>query len=106
MARPRTTEHEHIYGEVNSPEDVRTINQKIRHDMDGVTKREQLTELKKRSDYLCTLAEAPSWKEKFGGKIDDVQRVAREEDRKTTSHANDIARRHGWDADYDPWGKG
>ena len=96
MARPRTTEHEHIYGEVNSPEDVRTINQKIRHDMDGVTKREQLTELKKRSDELNETA----------GKIDDVQRVAREEDRKTTSHANDIARRHGWDADYDPWGKG
>src|SRR5207248_9152153 len=98
----RTADREHIYGEVNSPEDVRAINQKIRHEMDGITKREQLTELKKRSDYLCTLAEAPSWKDKFGSRIDEVQRVAREEDRKTTSHANDIARRHGSDADNDP----
>src|SRR5215831_11122096 len=106
MARARTADGEHIYGEVNSLEDLRTINQKIRQEMDGVKTREQLTELKKRSDYLCTLAEAPSWKEKFGGKVDDFQRVAREEDRTTTNHANEVARRHGWDADYDPWGRG
>ena len=51
----RTHKDAHIYGEVNTPEDIRRINQEIRREMDGVTSRDQLTELKKRSDYLCTL---------------------------------------------------
>jgi len=106
MAQARTTDQEHVYGTVDSPKDVRKINRQIRQEMDGVTTREQLTELKKRSDYLCTLAEAPSWKKKFGDKLDEIQRVGREENRQTTAHANEIAGRHGWDADYDPWGKG
>src|SRR5690349_14756040 len=97
----RTEEHTHIYGEVDSLADVRSINRQIRKEMDGVKTREQLTELKKRSDYLCTLAEAPAWKSKFGTKIDEIRQVARDEERKTTEHANEIARRHGWDADYD-----
>lgn len=102
----RTEERAHVYGEVDSAADVRRINRQIRDEMDGVTSREQLTELKKRSDYLCTLAEAPSWRVKFGAKIDDIQAVAKAEDRKTTEHANAVARKHGWDADYDPWGRG
>jgi hypothetical protein len=100
----RTEEQTHIYGEVDSATDVRTINTQIRKEMDSVKSREQLTELKKRSDYLCTLAEAPSWKTKFGAQIHEIQRATRDEDRKTTEHANGIARRHGWDADYHPWG--
>lgn len=99
-------ERRHIYGEVNAPQDVHKINQQLRREMDDVSSREQLTELKKRSDYLCTLAEAPSWKEKFGDRIDEVQRVAQAEDRETTSYANEIARRHGWESDYDAWGGG
>lgn len=102
----KSEEHTHIYGEVDSPADVRKINRQIREEMDQVTKREQLTELKKRSDYLCTLAEAPSWKDKFGARIREIQEVAKAEERKTTDHANEVARRHGWDADYDPWGGG
>jgi hypothetical protein len=100
----RAKEHTHIYGEVDSPTDVRSINRQIRKEMDDVNTREQLTELKKRSDYLCTLAEAPAWKSKFGARIDEIQQVAQDEERKTTEHANEVARRQGWDADYDPWG--
>lgn len=105
MAEARTTQQGHIYGEVNSPDDVRKINRQIRKEMDEITTREQLTELKKRSDYLCTLAESPTWKKKFGDRIDEVERVAREENRTTTDHANAVASRHGWEADYDPWGR-
>jgi hypothetical protein len=100
----RTQEDTHIYGEVNSLEDLRRINREIRREMDAVTSRPQLTELKKRSDYLCTLAEAPSWQEKFGQKIDRVRQVVQEEDAKTTQHANKLAKKHGWDAEYHPWG--
>ncbi len=101
---PRTKDRTHIYGEVDSPEDIRRINREIRKEMEAVTKRDQLTELKKRSDYLCTLAEAPSWKEKFGNKIDEIMAAAKEEDRDTTELANQIAHCRGWDADYDAWG--
>jgi hypothetical protein len=104
MAERQTAERGRIYGEVNSPEDVRSINREIRKEMDEVTTREQLTELKKRSDYLCTLTDSPAWKKKFGDRLAEVQQVAQEENRKTTAHANAVARRHGWEADYEPWG--
>jgi hypothetical protein len=100
----RTHKDAHIYGEVNAPEDIRRINQEIRREMDAVTSRDQLTELKKRSDYLCTLAEAPSWQEKFGQQIHRVQQVAAEEETKTTHHANVVAKHHGWKTEYHPWG--
>jgi len=102
MARGATD----IYGEVNSAQNIKDINRQIREEMRGVRGRDQLTELKKRADYLCALAMAPSWKEKFGGKITRILKAAKEEDKKTTEQANKLAKKHGWDADYDPWGGG
>ena len=102
MARAATD----IYGDVNSVQDIRAINRQIRGEMKDIRRREQLTELKKRADYLCTLAMAPSWKEKFGGKITGILKAAKEEDQKTTEQANRLAKKHGWDADYNPWGGG
>jgi hypothetical protein len=104
MAPPRESTFGHIYGEVNSANDIRRINRKIRKEMDRVTTREELTELKKRSDYLCTLTASPSWRKKFGDKIDIPLRVSQEENRKTVAYANRVAAKHGWLANYDPWG--
>jgi hypothetical protein len=104
MARTSKKEFGHIYGEVNSAEDVRRINRIIRKEMDAVTTREELTELKKRSDYLCTLTYSPSWRKRFGESVRALRRVAMEENRKTVAHANRVAAKHGWDANYDPWG--
>jgi hypothetical protein len=95
----------HIYGEVNSIKDIRDINRTIREEMDRVRTRDQLTELKKRSDYLCTLTFSPAWKRKFGEKVTRLREVAMEENRKTVQRANEVARRHGWPANYDPWGE-
>ena len=72
--------------------------------MDTVTSQAQLTELKKRSEYLCTLAEGPSWQEKFGEKIERMREVAREEDAKTTQHANTLVKKYGSDTEYHVWG--
>jgi len=102
MARASTD----ICGNVNSAQDIRDINRQIRGEMRGVRGRDQLTELKKRADYLCALAIAPSWKEKFGGEITKILKAAKEEEEKTTEQANRLAKKHGWDADYDPWGGG
>ncbi|OLB97960.1 MAG: hypothetical protein AUH30_09210 [Candidatus Rokubacteria bacterium 13_1_40CM_68_15] len=104
MARTSKKAFGHIYGEVNSAEDIRRINRIIRKEMDAVTMREELTELKKRSDYLCTLTHSPTWRKRFGEKVRALRRVAMEENRKTVEHANRVAAQHGWDADYDPWG--
>jgi hypothetical protein len=95
---------DNIYGDVNSGTDIRDINRQIRSEMRDVSQRGDLTELKKRADYLCTLALAPSWQTKFGRRADSILATAKAEDRKTTERANEIARKHGWDADYDPWG--
>ena len=95
----------HIYGEVNSIKDIREINRKIRQEMDRATTRPELTELKKRSDYLCTLTFSPAWQKRFGKKVVRLREVAMEENRKTVEHANKVARRRGWPANYDPWGK-
>jgi hypothetical protein len=100
----RTETKTQIYAGVDSPQDIRTINAKIRNQMERTDSREELTELKKRSDYLCALAMSPSWKERFGGKLDDILSVAREENKKSTEVANRMAGRHGWGAPYDPWG--
>jgi len=103
---PRATVATNIYGEVNSVQDIRDINRQIRTEMAGVRGRDQLTELKKRADYLCALAMAPSWRQKFGGKISRILKAAKEEDQTTTERANSLASKHGWEADYDPWGGG
>ena len=83
-----TRSTEVIYGHVNSPEDIRDINRKIRAEMESVTSKEELTELKRRSDHLCTLTRAPAWRKRFGDKVDELLQVAKEENRMTVERAN------------------
>lgn len=92
-----------IYGDVNTLEDLKEINRKIRAEMERVPSKDQLTELKKRSDYLCTLTMSPSWRKKFGDKIDRFREVAMEENRRTVEKANSIARKKGFAVEYHPW---
>jgi hypothetical protein len=97
---------QNIYGEVNSVSDIRDINRQIRKEMRSVNERSQVTELKKRSDYLCTLTRAPSWQQKFGSKADRLLAVAKEENERSTRLANSSARRKDLGpANYDPWGE-
>jgi len=93
-----------IYGKVETPDDIRRINCIIRDEMLEVETPEQLTDLKKRSDYLCTLTYSPFWKKKFGSLIEEMREVACEENRVTVRLANYIARYRGWDKEYHPWG--
>ncbi|NPA33164.1 MAG: hypothetical protein GXO04_06015 [Aquificae bacterium] len=95
-----------IYGKVESPEDIRRINCTIRDEMLRVETPEQLTDLKKRSDYLCTLTFSPFWKKKFGALVEKLREVACEENRVTVRLANYVAKVRGWDKEYHPWGEG
>ena len=97
---------QNLYGEVNSASDIRDINRQIRKEMRSVNDRSQVTELKKRSDYLCTLTQAPSWRTKFGSKADRLLAVAKEENERSTRLANTSARKKDLGpANYDPWGE-
>ena len=93
-----------IYGKVEGPEDIRRINCIIRDEMLEVETPEQLTDLKKRSDYLCTLTYSPFWKKKFGPMVEELREVALEENRVTVRLANYIAKYKNWDKEYSPWG--
>jgi hypothetical protein len=92
-----------IYGEVNNLQDIRDINRKIRGEMTKAREQGDLTELKKRSDYLCALTLAPSWKTRFGKRSSRFLEVAREEDERSTKAANEIARKKGFDVEYHAW---
>jgi len=94
-----------IYGKVEGPEDIRRINCIIRDEMLEVETEGQLTDLKKRSDYLCTLTYSPFWKKRFGPMVEELREVACEENRVSVRLANYVARYHGWEKTYDPWGK-
>jgi len=63
-----------IYGKVESVEDISRINCIIRDEMLIVESEAELTELKKRSDYLCTLTYSPFWQKKFGDKIEELRK--------------------------------
>ena len=92
-----------IYGPVNNVDDIRRINCIIRDEMLAVETPEQLTDLKKRSDYLCTLTYSPFWRKKFGPRVEKLREVAREENVATVRLANYVARYKGWDKHYNPW---
>ena len=92
-----------IYGKVESVEDIRRINCIIRDEMLEVENEAQLSELKKRSDYLCTLTYSPFWKKRFGEQIEQLRQAALEENRVTVKEANIIAKYKGFDKEYHPW---
>ena len=94
-----------IYGKVEGPDDIRRINCIIRDEMLKVQTPEELTDLKKRSDYLCTLTYSPFWKKKFGPTVEQLREVACEENRVTVRLANFVAKVRGWDKEYHPWGE-
>jgi len=94
-----------IYGKVETIEDIGRINCLIRDEMLIVTTPAQLSELKKRSDYLCTLTFSPFWKKKFGDDIEKVRETAIQENRASVKTANYVAAYKGFEKRYEPWKK-
>jgi len=94
-----------IYGKVESVEDIRRINCIIRDEMLSVSDAAQLTDLKKRSDYLCTLTFSPFWQKKFADEIEKLREAAIEENRVSVKTANVVAKYKGFDKKYEPWKK-
>ena len=92
-----------IYGKVETPRDIARINCIIRDEMLIVEDEAALSELKKRSDYLCTLTYSPFWQKRFGEQIEEFRKVALEENRVTVKEANIVAKYRGFDKEYHPW---
>jgi len=94
-----------IYGSVKTPEDISRINCLIRDEMMTVTNAAELSDLKKRSDYLCTLTYSPFWRKKFGDLIEKLREIAIKENRASVKTANIISEYKGFDKKYEPWKK-
>jgi hypothetical protein len=94
-----------IYGKVEDVKDISRINCIIRDEILKVESEAELSELKKRSDYLCTLTYSPFWQKKFEDKIEELRNVAIEENRITTKTANIIAKYKGFNKEYHSWKK-
>jgi hypothetical protein len=92
-----------LYGEVTKLGDIREINRQLRHEMAEAETPSQIEELKRCSDFLCTLTYAPSWQQRFGRKTVRFRTAARQEDVKTTHAANRFARKRGFEPTYHPW---
>ncbi|AZV46371.1 hypothetical protein C3L23_03510 [Nautilia sp. PV-1] len=94
-----------IYGKVENIEDISRINCLIRDEMLNVTTPAELSELKKRSNYLCTLTYSPFWKKKFNNEIEKLRDLAIKENRATVKTANYIAKYKNFEKQYEPWKK-
>ncbi|NPA50868.1 MAG: hypothetical protein GXO02_04490 [Epsilonproteobacteria bacterium] len=94
-----------IYSKVETIEDIARINCLIRDEMLKVEDEAHLSELKKRSDYLCTLTYSPFWQKKFQEKIEEVREIAIKENRITVQEANIISKYKGFNKEYHPWKK-
>jgi len=77
-----------IYGEVNKPSDIRKINEKIRAELKKARTRKKITELVKRSAYLCTLTYSPGFRKKLRGQLLKARKIAKQEYTKTAKLAN------------------
>jgi hypothetical protein len=94
-----------VYGEIDNKSDLEAVFGQIRHDVEEAKSRETLTELYKRAGYLITLTHAPSWREKFGKRADDLRAEAEREFGTTARKINRRAQAIGTEADYDEkWG--
>jgi hypothetical protein len=93
-----------IYGDVSSMTDIRTINRKIRGEMRQVRNQAELTELKKRSDYLlhadavAVLARALRTQERTPARRRQGRGPTHDAHRELDCH------RRGLDVDYHAWG--
>ncbi|WP_456479293.1 hypothetical protein [Nautilia sp.] len=94
-----------IYGKVESVEDISRINCLIRDEMLNVSTPAELSELKKRSDYLCTLTYSPFWQKKFKDQLEELRDTAIKENRASVKTANYVASYLNFDKHYDPWKK-
>ena len=93
-----------VYGVVQSEGDIIRVNEDIRAEIGRAENQWDLTQFKRRSDYLCKLAAQPVWRARFGANIADaVYQRAIEENRRTVETANRVAAEKGWNTMYWPW---
>jgi hypothetical protein len=96
-----------IYGEIRSIDELRSLYQQLRDEAQAVEDRLQLTEIKERSEYLCTLADEPVWRDEFDrGGVEALELCVRE-DHSLARLLNERARLLNVPGDaYRPWREG
>jgi len=101
------SETTNIYGEIRSLDELRTLFRQLRDEALKVEDREKLTEIKERSEYLCTLADNPIWRDEYErGGLASLE-LCEHEDRELSKLLNERARALVLAGDaYRPWREG
>ena len=101
------SETTNIYGEIRSLDEVRELFRQLRDEVSKAEDRQHLTEIKERSEYLCTLADNPVWRDEYDRGGEAALQVCKEGDQEISTLLNERARDLvvGGDA-YRPWHQG
>jgi hypothetical protein len=101
------SETTNIYGEIRSLDEFRSLFLQLRDEVEKVDDRQGLTEIKERSEYLCTLADNPVWRDEYDRGGEKALDVAMTEDLELSKLLNERARELvvGGHA-YRPWHEG
>jgi hypothetical protein len=93
-----------VFGVIQSEPDITRANEKIREEMNDVKAQTDLTQFKRRSDYICKLAAQPIWRQRFGAqRADGLLQRALAENHTTVVLANKIAKDRAWNIAYGLW---
>jgi hypothetical protein len=96
-----------IYGEIHSLGELRTLFAQLEDESRTAGSRRQLIEIKERSEYLCTLADNPTWRdEQERGGLEALE-LCKERDGELAKLLNERSRNLNASGDvFRPWHEG
>jgi len=96
-----------IYGNIQSIDEVRMLFRQLQDELALAESRQDIDEVKKRSEYLCTLADNPQWRDEGDRGGLEALELCLEEDTRLTMAANTRSRELlTGGAAYMPWREG
>lgn len=93
-----------FFEDIESPDQVRAINERIRYMMDFGKMKENLITLKKQSDLLCACLFSKEAEARYGDRLAELRRVAMTENARTAEAGNAVGTRKKWDVRFMVWG--
>lgn len=93
-----------VFEEIESPDHVRAISERIRDMMEFGKMKENLITLKKQSDLLCAYLFSREAEARYGDRLAELRRVAMVENARTAEAGNAVGTRKKWDVRFMVWG--
>jgi hypothetical protein len=100
-------ETENIYGEIHSLGELRTLFAQLEDETRKAGSRRHLIEIKERSEYLCTLADSPEWRDEQERGGLEALKLCQERDGELARLLNERSRDLNISGDvFRPWHEG